>query len=148
MLVHGLLQVSRNLLVGVAIALLGLDTSRVDVALDILGRVGAHCEEVQEALVRLALDAVEDKVEVVIVAIRGYRAVADRMLSLVHLEGRCEVLCVLYHHHGNVADEYTTLQGVLGVEFLDLGTHLLGCLPVVSNHEDGESLALDGLLVE
>lgn len=87
---HGFLQVTGNLFVGIAVGFLRLDAARIDVAGDVLRRIGRHFVIMKQSLRGSALRD-ELQIEIVVKAVRRNRGFVERVVAFVHFEGRGEV---------------------------------------------------------
>lgn len=96
---HGFLQVTGNLFVGIAVGFLRLDAARIDVAGDVLRRIGRHFVIMEQSLRGSALRD-ELQIEIVVKAVRRNRGFVERVVAFVHFEGRGEVLRLGYHGDG------------------------------------------------
>ena len=143
---HGFLQVTGNLFVGIAVGFLRLDAARIDVAGDVLRRIGRHFVIMKQSLRGSALRD-ELQIEIVEKAVRRNRGFVERVVAFVHFEGRGEVLRLGDHGDGHVADEYASLQSVFRIKFAQDVTHLFGRRPVVRNDVNGQSFGFERLFV-
>ena len=143
---HGFLQVTGNLFVGIAVGFLRLDAARIDVAGDVLRRIGRHFVIMKQSLRGSALRD-ELQIEIVVKAVRRNRGFVERVVAFVHFEGRGEVLRLGDHGDGHVADEYASLQSVFRIKFAQDVTHLFGRRPVVRNDVNGQSFGFERLFV-